>query len=212
MFINEEGKSDHKLINYIQRCLGYCLTGSVQEQCFFICHGRGANGKGTLMNLMQHLLGDYAGEVRPEILMKHKRQASAPSEDEANLQGLRLAKASETDSGRAFGEALVKRITGGDRIKARRLHSHLFEFDPTHKLFLLTNHQPEIKGTDHAIWRRIQMIPFNATFTPDADPSLEHDLLNEASGILNWLIDGCLEWQKGRTKPTRSSDKCNLRI
>ena len=195
VFIKESKQTDYDLINYIQRCLGYCLTGSVKEQCFFIFYGRGANGKGTLMNLMQHIMGDYAGEVRPEILMKHKRQASAPSEDEANLHGLRLAKASETDSGRAFSEALVKRITGGDRIKARRLHGHLFEFYPTHKLFLLTNHKPEIQGTDHAIWRRVHMIPFNATFTPGADPLLEEDLQKEASGILNWLIDGCLKWQ-----------------
>lgn len=197
VFIDGQGNPDPALIGYVQRVLGYAMSASVREQVFFILYGIGANGKGTLLDVAQDILGDYAGEARSELLMKQKRQAAAPSEDEADLHGRRLVKASETDAGRALSEALVKRLTGGDRIKARRLHGHLFEFPPTHKLFLLTNHKPEITGTDYAIWRRVHMIPFNACFEGKAaDPTLKDKLLAEAPGILNWLLAGCLEWQR----------------
>jgi len=120
------------------------------------------------------------------------------------LQGLRLVKASETDSGKALGEATVKRLTGGDKITACKKYGHNFTFDPTHKLFLLTNHKPEIKDTTHAIWRRVHLIPFNATFRPGQDSTLEEDLKAEASGVLNWLIEGCIKWQDAGLKPPRA--------
>ena len=204
VFIDHAGKPDYDLISYIQRLLGYSLTGLVSEQSFYICYGHGANGKGTLMNLIRFVMGDYGSEARAEMFLRQKRAAGAPSEDEADLQGRRLVKAEETDSGKALSEALVKRLTGTVNIKARKLHAHLFEFKPTHKLFLLTNHKPEIQGTDHSIWRRVHMIPFNATFTVGEDKTLDEDLIKEAPGVLNWLIEGCIDWQEQGLNPPKA--------
>ena len=204
VFIDHAGNPDDELILYIQRLLGYCLTGSTAEQSIYFCYGQGANGKDTLLSLVQDIIGEYAGEARTELIMRAKKQANAASEDEASLQGRRLVKTSETDSGRALGEATVKRLTGTKRITARRNYGHNFEFVATHKIFLLTNHKPEIQDTTHSIWRRVHLIPFNATFTPGSDPTLESDLRKESAGVLNWLLEGCLMWQKEGLKPPKA--------
>ena len=115
----------------------------------------------------------------------------------ADLAGVRFAATVEVDDGTQLAEALVKQLTGGDRIKARWLHSNPFEFEPTHKIMLVANHKPEIRGSDHAIWRRICLIPFEVTIpAQDQDPHLVDKLTAEGSGILNWAIEGCLAWQR----------------
>src|SRR5690606_29414262 len=148
-----------------------------------------------------HVLGDYAQSTRPELLLS-KRVTNGPSPGEAALKGSRFVSTSESGSGQKFDEATVKRLTGGDRIRARFNHQDEFEFEPTHKLWFSTNHKPVIEGTDYAIWRRIHLIPFTVTFTEEKrDPDLEEKLKAEASGILNWIIEGCLMWQSEGLNP-----------
>lgn len=197
---------DWATIQFMQRFLGYCLTGHVSEQMFLILYGTGSNGKSTLLNTLSHVLGmDYVLKAVPDLLLA-KRNESHPTE-RADLFGKRLAICAETGDGRRFNEALVKELTGGDKIRARRLYEDHFEFTPTHKLLLCTNHKPRVTGTDHSIWRRIALAPLGQRFwNPDAgeegppelrqDKALPDTLKSEASGILKWMIDGCLKWQR----------------
>ncbi|MGI4790202.1 MAG: DNA primase family protein [Janthinobacterium lividum] len=187
---------DPELRAYLQHVLGYGLTGDVSEQCLFFFYGGGANGKSTLLNVMADVMGAYYLQASPDLLTV-KDKGHIPV-DVADLKGTRLAATIEGEEGRAMAEALVKQITGGDRIKARRLYKDPFEFSPTHKIILAANHRPVIRGMDHGIWRRIKLVPFTVTI-PDheRDPHLGEKLRAEASGILNWLVEGCREWQRG---------------
>jgi putative DNA primase/helicase len=120
----------------------------------------------------------------------------------ARLKGARFVAAVEAEHERQLDEALVKQLTGGDKITARYLYGEFFQFDPTFKLFLSVNHRPAIKGSDHGIWRRIRLIPFSVTFTPDKiDPVLSTKLEAELPGILRWAVEGCLLWQKEGLEP-----------
>jgi putative DNA primase/helicase len=192
-FLYEVFCGDEALVDFMQRFFGYAATGSVSEQIMVMLYGSGANGKSVLLDVIGHVLGDYVQNARPELLLSTSRGAA--SEGEANLKGARLVFTSETGTRAQFDEARVKALTGGDKIRARVLWGHEFEFAPTHKLCLQTNHKPKIEGTDYAIWRRVRLIPFDATFRgADADASLAHKLKMESSGILNWIIEGCLKW------------------
>ena len=186
---------DAELIRFVQRCLGYSLTGDVREQILLILWGVGANGKSTLLNAFLHALGtDYAMQAAPDLLIT-KRGDSHPTE-RADLFRKRFVSAVETEDGRKLAESLVKQLTGGERIRARRMRKDFFEFNPTHKLVLCTNHKPRVKGTDHAIWRRIRLIPFTQRFEADRqDKTLPDKLAAEAEGILAWAVRGCLDWQ-----------------
>ena len=200
-FLKEVFADNTEVVDYIQRSIGYSVTGSTREQCIFIPYGSGANGKGTMFETLKHLLGDYGQAMRPDLLMA-KRYSGGASEGEAALRGARFVATSETGSGQRFDEALVKRLTGSDTIRARFLHANEFEFVPTHKIWLATNHKPTIEGTDHAIWRRIHLIPFTVTFEgKNEDKSLPEKLRKELPGILNWVLEGCLEWQRGGLRP-----------
>ena len=200
-FLQEIFEGDAELIDFVQRAVGYTLTGSTREQCIFILHGSGANGKGTFVETIAEALGDYAQSARADLLMNRGR-SNGPSEAEAALHGARMVMTSETNSGGRFNEATVKRLTGGDTIRARRLYQQEFEFEPTHKLWFATNHKPEIQGTDYAIWRRIRLIPFNRTFGPsERDEELDEKLKEEAPGILAWAVDGCKRWQRAGLQP-----------
>ncbi len=183
------------LICFVQKTLGYALTSDTREQCLFIMWGSGANGKSTLVNTVSAVLGEYALAMPTETLLA-KRQDYIPN-DIARLKGGRFVSAVESAEGRKLNEPLIKSFTGGDRIAARFLHREFFEFAPTFKIFIATNHKPVIRGTDHAVWRRIRLIPFTVTI-PEAeqDKELPRRLLAEASGILNWLVEGCLAWQR----------------
>lgn len=189
------------LIAFIQRSAGYSLTGSVSSHGLWILHGAGANGKTTLMNAMQHVMGDYAIAAQQSLLMADSRFKSK-SGDEADLLGVRLAVCSETDEGQRFAESKIKRITGGSKIRDRRLYENSFEFEPTHKIWLDCNHKPKIKGTDYAIKRRIMFVPFEVTIREaERDEQLGEKLKAEASGILNWMLAGLREWQDGGLRP-----------
>jgi putative DNA primase/helicase len=197
-FLSEVFDGDADLIRFVQRAVGYSLTGDVREQVLLICHGSGSNGKSVFLNIVRKLLGKLALQAAPDLLMadRHRRHPT----EQADLFGKRLVVCQETAEGRRFNEALVKQLTGGDAITARRMFEDNWTFEPTHKLWLATNHRPEIRGTDHAIWRRIRMIPFNVQFSDDGDhkkdPDMEAKLTAELPGIMAWGVRGCLDWQR----------------
>ena len=200
-FLEKIMGSNKDMINFLQKALGYSLTGSTQEQCIFILHGTGANGKSTLLNTIETMLADYAQQTPTATLMAKKNEG-IPN-DIARLQGARFVTASEADQGKSFSESLIKQMTGGDKLTARFLHGEFFSFNPKFKIFLATNHRPTIRGTDNGIWRRIRLIPFNVTIPKEEqDPDLMTKLKNELPGIFNWVIKGCLLWQlEGLTPP-----------
>ncbi len=184
-----------ELIRFVQRAIGYSFTGSTDEQVLFILHGNGANGKTTFLELMLDLAGDY-GATTPATTVFERRPDTIPN-DLARLQGLRFVSVHETDDRRALSEAMVKQMTGGDRISARFMRGEWFDFDPLFKIWLATNHKPEIRGTDHAIWRRIRLIPFDVTIPEwERDPDLKQKLHTESPGILQWIVDGASMWHR----------------
>jgi putative DNA primase/helicase len=181
------------LVTFVQRYAGYSLTGSTREQVFVQLYGGGANGKSTLLETLRAVLGDYGQQAPAETFLE--RRDSIPN-DVARLRGARFVAATETGEGRRLNEVLVKRLTGGDTIAARFMRGEWFEFTPTFKTWLASNHKPEIRGTDEAIWRRIRQIPFTVTIPPDQrDPRLRDALAAELPGILAWAVQGCLDWQ-----------------
>jgi putative DNA primase/helicase len=191
---------DASVRDFLQEAIGYALTGVTTEQVMFFLFGLGANGKSTLTDTLQALFGEYGRQAEPGLLLA--RQDVHPT-GVADLQGARLVVATETEEGRRLAEATVKQLTGGDRIKARKMRQDFFEFTPSHKLFLHGNHRPVVRGTDHAIWRRIRLIPFEVTIPEDQrDRRLTDKLVAEAPGILAWAVRGCLEWQRrGLSQP-----------
>ena len=195
-FLDEITCGDNQLQRWLQVFFGYCLTGHTSEQLFTVFYGTGSNGKSVLMNVINYIMGDYALESPSEtVLIKHN--VSNNSNDLARLRGARLATVRETDQGRRLDESLVKSLTGGDKITARFLHKEFFEFHSIAKWVLFTNHKPIIRGTDNGIWRRLRLVPFKLHVPEERqDKDLEKKLLNEASGILNWMIEGTLDWKE----------------
>lgn len=190
------------LIDYIQRYVGYCLTGNISEQILVFFYGTGANGKTTLANVIEMLLGDFASTAGSTLLMHRDNNSS--SNDLAALRGSRLVKVSEFDDGERLAEATVKTLTGGDRISCRFLYGEFFEYTPQYKILLLGNYKPKVRGRDHGIWRRIHLLPFNITIPEkERDPKLMDKLTAELPGILNWAVQGCLQWQKKGLCPPR---------
>ena len=194
MFLMQIFNNDISLIHYIQKVMGYALSGDTSEQCMFILWGCGANGKSTFLNTIQQLMGDYACTASIETFMKKRNDHS---NDLARLKGMRLVTTSEVEQGQAISESLIKVTTGEDEITARFLYGEYFSFKPTFKIFMATNHMPKIRGGDNGIWRRVKMIPFNVTIPPEKrDKHLTEKLLAENSGILNWLLQGYVNWKK----------------
>jgi P4 family phage/plasmid primase-like protien len=205
-FLESTFGGSRPMIEFIQRWFGYCLTGVVSEQQLPVFWGQGANGKSTLLNAVQDVVGrDYATAGARDLLLS-KRGDSHPTEL-ADLFGKRLIVCAEADEGRALAEGQLKQLTGGDRIKARRMREDFWEFEPTHKLLMVTNHLPRVRGDDPAIWRRLLLVPFGQRFwNPDGgetgpeelrqDKDLQAKLRAEREGILAWLVHGCLEWQR----------------
>ena len=189
--------SDADLIAYVQRALGYSLTGDTSEQCLFLLYGTGANGKGTFSNTLARVLGDYAWNM-PFATIELRDRTAIPN-DLAALVGRRFVTASETNDGTRLNESRVKALTGGDPITARFLHGEFFSFDPVAKFWLSVNHKPVVRDDSHGFWRRIQLIPFRRTFA--RDPQLDATLAQEAVGILAWCVAGCLRWQEVGLEP-----------
>jgi putative DNA primase/helicase len=180
---------------FVQRAVGYSATGDTSEQCIFINHGGGANGKSTFQEAIAAALGDYAMRAPTEMLLA-KRSDGVPN-DVARLKGARFVSASETEEGRRLAESRIKDLTGQDTITARFMKAEWFDFAPTHKLWLSTNHKPEIRGTDAAIWRRIRLVPWAVTIPPaEQDKKLPIALRHELAGILAWVVRGCLLWRR----------------
>ena len=205
-FLNQIFEGNQHLIDYIQRAVGYALTGVIREQCLFFLHGSGANGKSTFLSVVQDIMGDYSRDTPSESLMVKKNEGI--SNDIARLKGARMVTAIETEIGRRIAESLVKRLTGGDTITARFMRCEFFQFRGTFKIFLAANHKPSIRGTDDAIWRRIKLIPFNVQIPDkDQDVDLAEKLKSEASGILAWMVAGCRLWQRtGLNEPAEVTE------
>jgi putative DNA primase/helicase len=183
-----------------RRALGYSLCGLMASQAVFIAHGDGENGKTTEQRVLQKLLGPYARKVEPESLLS--RDPRAATNDIARLRGARYIATSEVEDGKRLAESLVKRLTGEDVITARFMYKEFAEFTMAGKIWLATNYKPEVTGTDHAIWRRILLVPYPVRFSEDKrDPHLREKLVDELPGILNWLIEGCREWRESGLKP-----------
>ena len=195
-FLRRVAGGSEDLVRFLQRAVGYSLTGSVREQVLFLLHGTGANGKSTFLETVRALIGDYF--VQADFTSFVARPTSdAPRNDLARLAGARMVAAVEADAGQSLAEATVKQITGGDTITARMLYGEFFDFRPAFKLWLAANHKPNIRGGDLGIWRRIRLIPFVVTIPEhERDPNLPDALRAELPGILNWAIEGCLAWQR----------------
>lgn len=203
-FLNQIFAEDQALIEYVQKAVGYSLTGSTKEQVMFILYGNGRNGKSIFIDTISDALGTYAKSMQADSIMV-KQGATGANSDIARLEGARLVTSSEPNDGLRLDEGLVKQLTGGDTVTARFLYGKEFEFKPEFKLWLATNHKPIIRGTDDGIWRRLMLIPF-AVKIPDnrVDKDLKYKLQREEVGILNWAVEGALKWQREGLKPPQS--------
>lgn len=199
-FIHTIFGGDPELIHYIQKAVGYSLTGSTEEQCVFFLYGEGRNGKSTFLDTIADMLGDYAANIQPDSLMV--RQTGGTS-DIARLMGARFVTSMEPGDGMRLNEGLLKQLTGGDKITAAKKYENEIEFRTEFKLWMAMNHKPLIRGTDEGIWRRIHLIPFTVTIPDEkVDKKLKYKLRREMPAILKWAVDGCLMWQReGLQKP-----------
>jgi putative DNA primase/helicase len=181
---------DAEFISGFQEMCGYSLIYGNPEQLMFILYGTGKNGKSVTLETLAHVWGEYAVNVAPESLMKHKNN-DQPRGDIARIAGARLVTSSEGEDGARLAESIIKMITGGDRVTVRRLYEEEFEFVPAGKVWLSTNHKPVIFGTDLAIWRRLWLVPFNVTIPAERrDTHILEKLAHEGPGILNWCLVG----------------------
>ena len=206
-------QKDQSMVDYMARLFGYGITGLTIEDIMPVFWGKGRNGKTTIVETISQVLGSLAAPIQAEMLLDQARarNSAGPSPDIMSLRGLRIAFASETDQGRRFSLSKIKLLTGSDTLKGRFPHEkYEVDFAPTHKLILLTNNKPEVHDDDFAFWERIHLIPFELSFVdrkPEnefekpVDKNLKEKLLNETSGILAWLVRGCLKWQEIGLKP-----------
>lgn len=195
-FLDDIFGGDQQLIRYVQKAIGYSITASDSEQMLFFAYGDGSNGKSTFFETVAGCLGDYAANAQPQTFLI-KGQSNNINSDLARLKGARLVTVPEPQEGARLDEGLVKQLTGGNRITARKLYAEEMEFKPDFKIWFETNHRPIIRGTDRGIWRRICLIPFLVTITPDrVDKSLKFKLMREYPGILAWMVEGALAWQR----------------
>ncbi|MCM1236026.1 MAG: phage/plasmid primase, P4 family, partial [Ruminococcus flavefaciens] len=192
-FLADIFNGDDELIRYVQKALGYSLSGLTNEQCMFFLYGAGRNGKSTFLEIVRKILGDYAVNIQPESIMI--RQNNGANSDIARLKGARFATSTEPNEGMRLNEGLVKQLTGDDMITARKLYGDEFEYRPEFKLWMATNHKPTIRGTDLGIWRRIHIIPFTVTIPEErVDKNLAQKLETELPDILAWIVEGYRLW------------------
>jgi putative DNA primase/helicase len=195
---------DAELVAYLQRAFGYSLTGITREHALFFAHGTGANGKGTTFETIAKIMGSYA-RVAPMKTFTASKIEEHPTEL-AMLRGARMVMASETEEGRSWAEARIKQLTGGNKIPARFMRQDYFEFTPQFKLWIQGNHKPALRAVDEAIRRRFNLLPFTVTIKKeDRDQKFaEEKLTAELPGILAWMIEGCLKWQRDGLCPPQA--------
>jgi putative DNA primase/helicase len=187
---------DSELIDFVQTELGSALVGKVYTENLIIANGNGANGKSTLFNIVQYLLGEYATAIDPDLLMSSK--SSEQQVGMAMLQGRRFAVAQESEEGQRLRSSMLKRLVSTDTMVCKKLYKDPHEFVPSHMLVLSTNHLPKVSSTDVGTWRRIVVLPFEATIPPSEIITDYHSLLmeREGAGILRWLIDGAVRFSE----------------
>lgn len=194
-FLRTITAENQELVDYLQRVIGYCLTGLIVEHALFFFYGTGANGKSVFLNVLSTILGDYA-KTAPMDTFMDTRSDRHPT-DLAGLRGARLVCAVETEQGRRWNESKIKTLTGGDPISARYMRQDFFEFTPQFKLLIAGNHKPSISNVDEAMSRRIHLIPFTVFIPPEKrDKQLTEKMLQERDGILAWAVQGLLSWHK----------------
>lgn len=187
---------NNQLQRYIQKAFGYALTGDTSEQALFILYGTGSNGKSTLLNVFSELMATYSTSTPSDTFMQKKNDSV--NNDIARLKGARFVAAIEMEEGKRMAESLIKSVTGGDKLVTRFLYGEFFEYVPQFKVFLAVNHKPNIRDTTNSIWRRIKLMPFEATFTEqERDKHFPAKIMaSELPGILAWAVQGCLLWQQ----------------
>lgn len=202
-FLSSVFLDDAAVIDFIQSLLGYCLTGSTREQKLFFFFGKGSNGKSTLLDLVEWILGDYSLKLPAAVLMQSKH-SSHPTEL-AQLQGRRLATSSEIEDGQYWAESRIKELTGDEMLSARFMRQDFFQFRQTQKHIICGNYRPRLKGGDAAMQRRMVLVPFEAAFEgKEQDKHLPDKLRAEAPAILHWIIQGAVKWYaQGLTIPDR---------
>jgi len=195
-FLDQIMLSDDETIKYLQKAVGYTLTGVVHEELMHFAYGFGRNGKSVFANILRRLFNDYAIVAPAEMLMQRDRGGGA-NNDIARLVGARLLLANETRSGQAMDDLTLKTLVSTETIAARFLHKEFFEFKPTHHIWMRGNHKPMVRDESDGAWRRIRLLPFELDLSPNkVDPNLEEKLWAERDGILAWAVRGCLLWQK----------------
>ena len=207
-FIDVLTNGDSELAEFLQRAVGYSLTGDTREQCLFFLYGVGCNGKSTFISTLEKLFGSYAVRTPAKTLLD-QRTDGIPN-DLARLRGARFVVASEIPQGSRLNEARIKDLTGGDTVAARFLHKEFFDYRPNFKLWMYGNHLPQVNGSDLGIWRRFRCIPCDAVISSDRrDSQLLDKLSEELSGILNWALEGCLKWQEGGIGTAEAVERAN---
>ncbi len=203
-FLDEITDGDKELQRYLQKAVGYSLTGSIREQCAFFLYGVGNNGKSTFLDIIRDIAGSYSANVQPETIMIKRYDGNSANSDIARLKGSRFVTSVEPNEGLRLNEGLLKQLTGEDTITARFLYGKEFEFKPEFKLWCGTNHKPTIRGTDVGIWRRIRLIPFTVQIPKHkVDKTLKYKLRKELPQIFNWAVEGCLMWQEEGLEPPK---------
>jgi putative DNA primase/helicase len=209
-FLAEVFEPHPEIIPFIQKAIGYSLTGDTREECVFVFVGRGRNGKSTCLRVLHQLLGNYGGVAEIDTFLASR--GTALREDIADMRGRRFVSAQEPVMNVAFAEATLKWLSGGDRLRARRLYEHAQEFLPTHKLWLAVNRLPRLRFDDLAAWSRLRVIPFDVSFEKRADRQLKFELQRELSGILRWALSGCRLWQQTGLGSAASIDEATETI
>lgn len=196
-FLSDVFEGNQALITFMQRVVGYCLTGSVSEEKLFFLFGHGRNGKSVFCTVIETLLGECAVTISPTILTKNGGAEGARYV--SRLAGARMASANELGTADIWDDERIKSLISRDKIAARKLYGEAYDFNPTHKMIVRGNHQPGVHDAGDGMWRRLVLIPFNRQFT-DAEviPNLDEQLISdELPGILAWSMAGCLDWQRG---------------
>lgn len=196
-FLNDVTNGNKALQDYIQKSVGYSLTGSNKEQCAYFLYGMGNNGKSTFLDTLSDLMGGYAANTQPETIMMKKWSDGGTGSDIARLKSARFVTSEEPTEGVRLNEGLLKQLTGGSKVTCRFLYGDEFEYTPEFKIWIATNHKPVIRGTDIGIWRRIKLIPFEVSIPESkVDKNLKYKLRSEFPQILRWAVDGCRKWIK----------------